>query len=428
MKRTRSIIAMILLAVCTAVNAAGSPPTLVAVGKQEQQRFRWKDRTVKIAISSSLTKQNSNIKTDSDVIGAIRRSLQAWENVADIEFQIDTADKQSVSSAGSAGVGVSVITVAQSAENILFFGSDAQSVSAKTRVFYNRRGFITEADIVLNPFQQFSTDGTFGTFDLQSTLTHEIGHLLGLRHSGVMGAVMSENLAKVGALGFVDLGTRVLTESDIAAVRDLYGTGEAMDDCCAAVVGKLTVPVGKAIKNLRVWAEDNITGCVLGQTDVAADGRFRLGGLPSGTHKLYWKSRSGANGSATGELGSVEVKNGETTALNQKINVAAVSLVLDFFGVNGQLGESGVSVESGHEQLIYLGGKGLDPKSVEIEFASPFLHAVPQTASSQDFGENISVISLLVKIDPDTPPGVYSIFAKGEDGSRAVVIGALKVN
>ena len=225
---------MILLAVCTAVNAAGSPPTLVAAGKQEQQRFRWKDRTVKIAISSSLTKQNSNIKTDSDVIGAIRRSLQAWENVADIEFQIDTADKQSVSSAGSAGVGVSVITVAQSAENILFFGSDAQSVSAKTRVFYNRRGFITEADIVLNPFQQFSTDGTFGTFDLQSTLTHEIGHLLGLRHSGVMGAVMSENLAKVGALGFVDLGTRVLTESDIAAVRDLYGTGEAMDDCCAA--------------------------------------------------------------------------------------------------------------------------------------------------------------------------------------------------
>lgn len=419
---------MILLAVCTAVNVAGSPSAPIAAGKQEQQRFRWKDRTIKIAISSSLTKQNSNIKTDSDVIDAIRRSLQAWENVADIEFQIDTADKQSVSPAGSAGDGVSVITVAQSAENILFFGSDAQSVSAKTRVFYNRRGFITEADIVLNPFQQFSTDGTFGTFDLQSTLTHEIGHLLGLRHSGVMGAVMSENLSKVGSLGFVDLGTRVLTESDITAVRDLYGTGEAMDDCCAAVVGKLTVPVGKAIKNLRVWAEDNITGRVLGQTDVASDGRFRLGGLPSGTHNLYWKSRSGATGSATGELGSVEVKNGETTALNQKINLAAASLVLDFFGVNGQLGQSGVSVESGREQLIYLGGKGLDPKSVEIEFASPFLHAVPLTASSQDFGENISVISLFVKIDPDTPPGVYSIFAKGEDGSRAVAIGALKVN
>ncbi len=425
MKRSRSIIALILLTVCIVVNAAGSPPTLVTANRIEQQRFRWKDRTIKIAISTSLTKQNANIRTDSDVMGAVTRSLKAWEAAADIEFQIEPSDKQSVSSVGD---GVSIITIAPSAENILLFGDDTQSVAALTKIFHNRRGFINEADIVLNPFQQFSTDGTFGTFDLQSTLTHEIGHLLGLRHSSVMGAAMSEKLAKVGALGFVDLGPRVLAESDITAIRDLYGTGTEKDDCCSSVTGKLTVPVGKSFKNLRVWAEESGTGRVLGQTDVASDGRFRLGGLPPGTHNFYWKSRSGANGSSSGELGELKIETGETSVLNQKIVFGPSSLALDFFGVNGQLGESGISIESGRQQMIYLGGKGLDPKTVQIEFASPFLHAVPLTLLHQDFGDDVSVISLFVMVDPETPPGVYSIFARGEDGSRAAVIGALKVN
>ena len=426
MKRLRYTIALVTFAVCMAVSVAGSPPSLATVGKQEQPRVRWRDRTIKIAISSSLTTPNSNIKTDSDVRGAITRSLQAWEAAADIKFQIETSDKQNVSPA-SVGDGVSVITIAQSPENILFFGSDTQYVSAQTRVFHGRR-FITEADIVLNPFQQFSTDGTFGTFDLQSTLTHEIGHLLGLKHSGVVGSVMSEKLAKVGALGFVEQGPRVLAESDITAARDLYGLETDRDDCCASVAGKLGVPVGRSFKNLRVWAEEGDSGKVLGHADVAGDGRFRIGGLPPGTHKFYWKSRTATNGSSAGELGDIKVDKGETAVLNQKIAFGPSSLTLDFFGVNGQLGESGVLVESGREQMIYLGGKGLDSRTVEIEFSSPFIHAVSFTTVNQDFGEDVSVISLYIIVDPQTPPGVYSIFARGEDGSRAAVVGALKVN
>lgn len=423
MKRFRSFISLVLLTVCTAVSAAASPPTLITTNRVEQQRFRWKDRTIKIAISSSLTKQNGNIKADSDVVGAVKRSLQAWEAAADIEFEIDSSDRQSV---GSVGDGVSIITIAPSAENILLFGDDSQSTAALTKIFHNTRGFITEADIVLNPFQQFSTDGTVGTFDLQSTLTHEIGHLLGLRHSAVMGASMSEKLAKVGALGFVDLGARVLAESDITAIRDLYSTDRA--DCCAAVTGKLTAPVGRSFKNLRVWAEDSSTGRVLGQADVASDGRFRLGGLPPGSHNFYWKAKTGLNVSSSGELGELKVETGEPAVLNQKIVFGPSTLALDFLGVNGQLGESGVSVESGRQQMIYLGGKGLDPKTVEIEFASPFLHVVPLSSLRQDFGDDVSVISLSIMVDPETPPGVYSIFARGEDGSKTAVIGALKVN
>jgi len=411
------------LVTSVASNAFGSYLPAFA-GKAEPQRLRWKDRTIRIAVSSSVIEPNSNIKSDSDVVGAIRRSIGAWQTATDIEIVFDISDRQSVSPSGVSGDGVSLLTIAQTPENVLLFSKDPQAESAKTRVFYNRKDQITEADIVLNPFQQFSTDGTYGTFDLESTLTHEIGHLLGLRHSGVLGATMSGTLAKNGALGLADMPTRSLAEADVAAIRELYGADRENDRCCAAVVGKLTTGSVKPLKGLRVWAEESNTGRVAAQVDAASDGTFRLGGLSGGTYSVFWQKEGDLVSSSVGDLGTLRLEKDETRVITEKIALNRSDVSLSYVGVNAQLTDSAVTLNAGRDYTVYLGGKNLDRKKISIEFNSPFITLVPNSITAEDFGDSLSVISVVVTVHADTPAGVYSIFATGADGSMNSLIGA----
>lgn len=428
MKAFRGSFLSSLLLICFTAAVFGNG-LAAAPSSVETQQFRWKSGTIRIAISTSLLKQNSNIKIDSDVVGAVRRSLDAWRNVADIEFQIDALENQSVSPSGNAGDGVSLITIAQTPENILFFLKDSDSASAKTRIFFNRRkGLITEADVVLNPFQQFSTDGTFGTYDLESTLTHEIGHLLGLRHSNVLGATMLDNFGKNGVFAISDFSPRTLSESDIASIRELYSASPDTDDCCARISGRLTAETRRAVKNLRVWAEEAETGRVIAQVETESDGSFRLGGLRSGNYALFWKAKDLTTATSIGELGVVSVEKAENKILNQKILFIPSELALRHVGFNGQLAGFAVPVNGGRSYVVYLGGKNLVAKSVDIDFHSPFLTVSRNSILNLDYGEDISVISFEVNVDPNTPAGEYTIFVTSHSGSQACLVGGLTVD
>src|SRR5205823_13955403 len=68
----------------------------------------------------------------------------------------------------------------------------------RRRLFYDSGGAIVEADIALNPAVEFSSDGTPATYDLESTFTHEMGHLIGLEHSAILGATMQPRQAMNG--------------------------------------------------------------------------------------------------------------------------------------------------------------------------------------------------------------------------------------
>jgi len=386
--------------------------------------LRWKKVTIPIAFSNSFLKSNPAIRPESDIQGAIRRSLDTWEAVANIEFQISWTDKASVSPAGNAGDGTSLITIAQTPENLLVFGGEANEISARTRVFFNRRSEISEADILLNPYQQFSTDGSIGTFDFESTLTHEIGHLLGLEHSTIVGATMNEHQGKNGTFNLSSFSPRTLSEDDISQIRAIYGAREN-DDCCGAIDGKIMLSNGKVAKGFNVWLEESETGRVIAGSKIGADGSFLLRGLQGNKYRLYMQDS--ASSFAGQDLGEIEIAKGKTISFLKKITPSAKDFGVQFTGFNGQLAKLAIPINGGKSYLIYVGGKNLNPEDFKIGITSPFFTVSSGNLTKYDYGKDLTVFSFEIKSVSDTPIGDYTIYLQKNDGKIEFLTGSLSV-
>lgn len=393
-------------------------------------RLRWKSGVIPISISNSFSKQSLSIRPESDVAGAITRSLETWERIANIKFVEVSSDKQSISPSGKSGDGVSLITIAQTPENLLLFGGDPEEISARTRVFYDSKGFITEADIILNPYQQFSTDGSIGTYDLEATLTHEIGHLLGLEHSSVIGATMQASQGKNGIYNLPGFTSRTLAEDDIAGIRSIYGANVSDENCCGSAAGHLSLPSGKAANGFQVWLEDIYDGRVIAGVLTDSDGDFIIEGLPVGEYKVYAKDfskKDTKNNFSAVELEEIEIVKGKKAKLTDKIIKNTKNFELQYVGFNGQLSELPVPVNAGKSYIVYLGGKNLESEDLEIGFNSPNIKVTPNSIVWHDYGKDISVISFEIKLSSQTPLGEYSFFVKKQNTENDVSIGSLIV-
>jgi predicted Zn-dependent protease len=421
----KPVIAALLLAAVSPLFAN----TVSLAGDTGVTDLRWRTGPIRVSVSASLLRESSNIKNDSDVAGAVKRSIDAWARVANVDIRQVTSDKLSVSPAGVAGDGVSLITIAQTPENVLLFAKDPYGAAATTRVFYNRRGIITEADIVLNPYQQFSTDGTMGTFDLESTLTHEIGHLLGLSHSEVLGSTMHANYGKNGVFGLQRLSSRTLSATDVASVRAIYGPRGEETGCCGGIEGRLSLP-GKLSRTIEVWIEDQ-SGRVHGSTRTSPSGEFSFEGLSEGKYRLFaHEPDRSKNPIPAQELTTATVSPGEATTVAAKLVAGAggVDFGITHLGFNAQLSEMAVSLSAGRTYTVYLGGQNLDPKDTSIRFSTPDLRVVPGSIRSQDYGDDISVISFEVRVSSRAANGEYSIFTESRSGEKRALIGGLTVD
>lgn len=413
---------LITLSLLAVTATAGAPEASEFVIKTPD--LRWRKVLIPVSFSNSLLKASPAIRPDSDIQGAIRRSLDAWEAVANIEFQVSWTDRLSVSPAGNTGDGTNLVTIAQTAENLLVFGGDSNDIPARTRVFFNRRSEISEADIVLNPYQQFSTDGSIGTFDFESTLTHEIGHLLGLEHSTISGATMHEQQGKNGTFNLSNFSPRTLSEDDVSQIRSIYGARDEAD-CCGSIDGKITFTGVKTAKNLNLWLEAAETGRVVTGTKISSDGSFQLRGLPAGKYSVYAQDTAGTFGGQT--LGEVEVYKGKTAGLLKKIVPSAKDFAVQFTGFNGQLSKLAIPINGGKSYMIYFAGKNLNPDELKIGSTSPFFTVSSSNIVKYDYGKDISVFSVEIKSTSETPVGEYTIFLQKADGKTEFLPGNLAV-
>jgi hypothetical protein len=419
--------------------------------------IKWPTRNIQIALSTSLTAPSPAIKPGTDVLGALHRALASWSRAANLTFIETSSRLQSVSPA-AAGDGVSLITVAGTGENLALFAEG--NTTARTRVFYGpETGEIGEADIVINPFPyaadgaplQFSTDGSPGTYDLESTFAHEIGHLLGLNHSRVIGATMQPTQALNGTYGSPATSERSLSEADRAAVGALYENREKS----GTIEGRILFSSDGNLQSAsaaHVWIEDLDSGKVMASDDTTTGGRFGLYGIPPGNYRAMVEYLAGPTADSetlstaserrpslrlrafrSVEIAShLRVTTGKPTQLNYVLVPPQNSppvLIPRFLGSNGELSTAPVVVVPGQKFTLYLSGEGVDqiPGSGVVA-SSSFITVDASSLTLQQFNSATPVISIDVTISANAAPGDYTIRLQLNSGEVAYLVGGITIN
>ncbi|HEV7798953.1 MAG TPA: matrixin family metalloprotease [Pyrinomonadaceae bacterium] len=457
MRRPNPILALLAMLACV---VSSQPSSFDLPAAAPERQVRWPARNIQIALSTSLTSPSPAIKPETDVVGAVERALASWSRAANINFVEVSSKAQSVSPTGR-GDGVNLITIAGTTENLAMFGEG--NTTARTRVFYDpNTGEITEADIVINPYPysetgsllQFSTDAAPGTYDLESTLAHEIGHLLGLNHSQVIGATMQASQALNGTYGQPATTERTLSDADQSAVRSLYGPKEKTEKAGSIEGRILSSSDGNLIaaNAAHVWIEDVVTGKVMASSLTTAGGRYSINNVAPGNYRAMVEYLDGPiteaealsaasdrkSGGRQRAFRSVEISGrlrvvaDKPTALNYVLvppQNSAPALNPRFIGMNGELSTAPVPVSAGKRITLYVGGEGVDqiPGS-GLVVSSTFVRVDPASLALEQFHTTTPVISFEVTIPPNTPPGDYTIRLQSNSGELAYLVGALKIN
>jgi hypothetical protein len=278
----RSALALLALAFAAAPARAFIPRTVEYTEYRiPAQMLRWPDgtRSIPFRMNSVNLDLMRNIARASDPSAAVQASLKSWD-VAPIALTL--AGLSDVTSVGQDGI--NLITFADTPENR---DSVADNI-AVTPTFWKRYGTsnlrIVETDIVFSARLTLATDGRPRAYDIQSTGTHELGHVLGLDHSPLLSATMWAYGPPEDTLA------RSLERDDLAGVRAIYGVAAPGT---GAITGWVVTKEDEGVFGAHVVATD-----AGGITQVGAlttrEGRFTIPSLPPGEYQLYAEPLNGA--------------------------------------------------------------------------------------------------------------------------------------
>jgi hypothetical protein len=365
--------------------------------------------------------------------------------VTNIRFVESSTTLDSVNTTGSDGV--NLITVAATSTNDTFTNAGGQRLG-RVRVSFDSTGRIFEGDLAINPRVQFSTDGTSNTYDLESTFVHELGHLLGLDHSAVVGASMQP----IQGQNFIDpaFTIRTLSDDDIAGIRSIYGARTPLPT--GSIAGQVNYGAGA-----HVWAENFYTGRVEGSSLTKSDGSYRIDQLPptdyrvlveylnepvSATNLVFSAPYAGIGSQpafrATETTTPVNVTPGNTTILNPIITVAAPSFNPRILGVNGALQAAPVQLSAGRVFRFTVGGSNLGnvPLTTSgFSVTSPFMTIDPASFVRENPAlyfpnpePGYGIVSFNLIVADNAKFGDYTLRLRSDAGETAYLSGALALD
>ncbi|MDT7809807.1 MAG: hypothetical protein QOJ70_3620 [Acidobacteriota bacterium] len=444
---------LILAAMLLAPVAPARAYTLQYTNTSATSQVHWPTTNINVALSTSLNNPPAFIHaTGAQVVLAARRALSRWALASNIQFNVTTSAAQD-----AVADSVNLITIADTASNRSLFTTGVQP--GRARVTFDTSGNIAEADLAVNPLVTrfdafgnqvnsfFSTDGTADSYDLESTFVHEIGHMLGLEHSGIVASTMQPRQGTNGTYNLPNFITRTLSSDDVAGIRAIYGPHTGLGSIAGRVGYNATT--GTAAFGAHVFAEDVATGRVVAGNVANAAGNYRIDSLPPGQYRVVVEqldepvsaTQIGSNGGGypasaiasqppflTTEAGTVTVGAEATTALNVAVTGSTSIINPKFIGTGSsfQLSTVAVPFVPGQPTTILVGGDNLTlVPSAGVSINSPFI-TVSNVQQLGGFG--IPVISFDINPSILTTPGEYSVRLQSSSGQVAYVSGGLTVD
>ena len=193
------------------ITTTGASPQTIQINRADSAKLQLYLNNQVVAgaqASSSLSGTVSPVITaSSNPAAAIQAAMASWNSAANgIGANVNYLAIQSTAAVHNSSDCMNVISMAGSAADLSVLGFVSPTSFGAVAITANAfitgagtvcgsttsvaAGTIIDSDILLNPYIEFSTDNTTNTVDLQGTITHELGHLIGMNHTELLGATM----------------------------------------------------------------------------------------------------------------------------------------------------------------------------------------------------------------------------------------------
>ena len=353
---------------------------------------------------------------DSSVETALKGSIEAWNDLpgSSVALVENTSPSQKARTDwGSSSIHLMWFDETNSSG---YFPPGSGTV-AITPIWFFGNGTISDADVLFNGKGfNFTTSGVGGAFDVQDVATHELGHLLGLDHTGVAGGTMYPYVDTTVILH------RSLSDDDLHGMRDAYPDGTF-----ASISGRVVRSVGGGVAGAWVSARD-ANGRLAGSALADAGGNYSIVGLDAGTYTVFARPLDEPVSNANLTSGHSVVTDFEpayasgTTALSsgQQKNLGNLTVGPDIALSVGRVSDNfPLRVVRGATSNLQIRGIGLNSGST-------------MSVGDPSFGVSTaawlgSIVSFSVTVPAGAPMGLVDLEVVDSAGGRSILPGALEV-